>query len=92
MIFLVDPLLLPVSFLMHSKRVSFFYFFSPLLLSVDDLLQQDLIVSTDLIQIFLRFMISGDFSALVQKAHIVTCRKIQLRLFVYDALDTLYIL
>lgn len=34
-------------------------------------------------------MISGDFSALVQEAHIVTCCEIQLRLFVYDALDTL---
>ena len=74
---------------MHGKRVSFFYFLSPLLLSVDNLLQQDLIVSTDLIQIFLRFMISGDFSALVQETHIVTCCEIQLWFFVYDALDTL---
>lgn len=74
---------------MQGKRVPFFYFFSSLLFSVDDLLQQDLIVSTDLIQILLKFMISGDFSALVQEAHIVTCCEIQLRLFVYDALDTL---
>ena len=74
---------------MQGKRVPFFYFISSLLLGVDDLLQQDLIVSTDLIQILMRFMISRDLSTLVQEAHIVACCEIQLRLFVYDALDTL---
>ena len=74
---------------MHGKRVPFFYFLSPLLFGVYYLFQQNLIVGTDLIQIFMGFMISGDFSALVQEAHIVACRKIQLRFFVDDALDAL---
>lgn len=74
---------------MHREHISVLLLLVPPLLCVHDLLQENLVFRTHLLEGLLGAMVAGYFLTATKERHVVAIGQIQLGFFSYNSLDAL---